>query len=212
MKRPLIVILCLLLQACSASTQGLGHSLWESLFGAPGVQLTDEDIRTMPYASQYMQLNGGPQLFMVLAFSENGQQKWATQDRATVITRHGRLVKTLLGGDNLLSVSNLDDDPLQKPNQIAEGTRWTRTLGWTEHKQVRYAIARSEFHWQGSDSVTVAGESTPVRVLDERVTSDLASWHNRFWVDAEGQIRQSEQYLGAGFFPVKTILIKAAKQ
>ena len=35
--------------------------------------------------------------------------------------------------------------------------------------------------------------------------------HNRFWVDDEGQIRQSLQYLGAGFFPVKTTLIKAAK-
>lgn len=28
----------------------------------------------MPYASQYMQLNGGPQLFVVLAFAEDGQQ------------------------------------------------------------------------------------------------------------------------------------------
>ncbi len=47
----------------------------------------------MPYASQYMQLNGGPQLFVVLA-SENvragtlGDAGWR-DDR----TQHGRLVK-----------------------------------------------------------------------------------------------------------------------
>ena len=75
----------------------------------------------MPYASQYMQLNGGPQLFVVLAFAEDGQQKWVTQDQATLVTQHGRLVKTLLGGDNLIEVNNLAADPLIKPAQIVDG-------------------------------------------------------------------------------------------
>ncbi|MEW5560471.1 YjbF family lipoprotein [Enterobacter asburiae] len=211
MKRPIIITLCLLLQACSASTQGLGKSLWDSLFGTPGVQLTAEDIREMPYASQYMQLNNGPQLFVVLAFAENGQQKWVTQDRATIVTQHGRIVKTLLGGDNLLSVNNLDADPLTKPNQIIDGASWTRTMGWTEHKQTRYATARSTFHWEGTDTLTLAGDQTVVRVLVEEASTDQARWQNRFWVDSDGQIRQSEQCLGANFFPVKTTLIKAAK-
>ena len=60
MKRPALILICLLLQACSATTKELGNSLWDSLFGTPGVQLTDDDIQNMPYASQYMQLNGGP--------------------------------------------------------------------------------------------------------------------------------------------------------
>ncbi|KNC92328.1 YjbF family lipoprotein [Trabulsiella odontotermitis] len=211
MKRPIIILLCLLLQACSASTKGLGQSLWDSLFGTPGVQLTDDDIQNMPYASQYMQLNGGPQLFVVLAFSENGQQKWVTQDQATLVTRHGRIIKTQLGGDNLLEVNNLQADPLAKPNQIVDGASWTRTMGWTEHKQVRYATARSSFRWEGTDTLTLAGEETQVRVLEETVSTDQARWRNRYWVDDEGQIRQSEQYLGADYFPVKTTLIKAAK-
>ena len=212
MQRPIIITLCLLLQACSASTEGLGKSFWHSIVGTPGVQLTDDEIQNMPYASQYMQLNSGPQLFAVLAFSEDGQQKWATEDRGTITTQHGRIVKTLLGGDNLLSVSNLESDPLAKPNQIVDGASWTRTMGWTEHKQVRYATARSQFHWDGTDTLKLAGESTAVRVLVEEASTDQASWKNRFWVDSEGQIRQSEQFLGAGFFPVKTTLIKAAKQ
>ncbi|KFC05380.1 YjbF family outer membrane lipoprotein [Trabulsiella guamensis ATCC 49490] len=165
----------------------------------------------MPYASQYMQLNGGPQLFVVLAFSENGQLKWVTQDQATLVTRHGRIIKTQLGGDNLLEVNNLQADPLTKPQQIVDGTSWTRTMGWTEHKQVRYATARSEFHWEGTDTLTLAGEETQVRVLEETVSTDQARWRNRYWIDDEGQIRQSEQYLGANYFPVKTTLIKAAK-
>ncbi|WP_414165188.1 YjbF family lipoprotein [Superficieibacter sp. BNK-5] len=211
MKRPALIMICLLLQACSSTTKGLGDSLWNSLFGTPGVHLTDDDIQNMPYASQYVQLNNGPQLFVVLAFAENGQQKWVTQDQATLVTQHGRIVKTLLGGDNLLEMNNLAADPLAKPNQIVDGASWTRTMGWTEYQQVRYATARSVFHWQGTDSVVVGGESTSVRVLDEEVETDQARWHNQYWVDSEGQIRQSVQYLGADFFPVKTTLIKAAK-
>ena len=211
MKRPALIMICLLLQACSSTTKGLGDSLWNSLFGTPGVHLTDDDIQNMPYASQYVQLNNGPQLFVVLAFAENGQQKWVTQDQATLVTQHGRIVKTLLGGDNLLEMNNLAADPLAKPNQIVDGASWTRTMGWTEYKQVRDATARSVFHWQGTDSVVVGGESTPVRVLDEEVETDQARWHNQYWIDSEGQIRQSVQYLGADFFPVKTTLIKAAK-
>jgi hypothetical protein len=181
------------------------------MFGTPGVHLTDDELQNMPYASQYMQLNDGPQLFVVLAFDENRQQKWVTQDQATIVTQHSRIVKTLLGGDNLLEVNNLAADPLNKPNQITDGASWTRTMGWTEHKQVRYATARSTFRWDGTDSVNVGSDETRVRVLDEEVTTDQATWHNRFWVDDDGQIRQSLQYLGAGFFPVKTTLIKAAK-
>ncbi len=60
--------------------------------------------------------------------------------------------------------------------------------------------------------MNVGSEETAVRVLDEEVTTDQTRWRNRcYWVDSEGQIRQTEQYLGANYFPVKTTLIKAAK-
>jgi len=186
------------------------------VFGTPGVHLTDDELLNMPYASQYMQINDGPQLFVVLAFAENGQQKWVTQDQAVVVTQHSRIVKTQLGGDklggdNLIEVNNLGSDPLAKPNQIVDGASWTRTMGWTEHSQVRYATARSEFRWNGTDTVKVASDVTTVRILDEDVTTDQKSWRNRYWVDEDGLIRQSVQYLGAGWFPVRMTLIKAAK-
>ncbi len=148
MKRLALILICLLLQACSATTKGPGDSLWDSLFGTPGVQLTDDDIQNMPYASQYMQLNGGPQLFVVLAFSENGQQKWVTQDGATIVTQHGRLVKTLLGGDNLIDVNNLATDPLAKPDRLSMARHGLapragpNIAGALRHRPFRFYMAR----------------------------------------------------------------------
>ncbi len=88
-------------------------------------------------------------------------KKWVTQDQATLVTQHGRLVKTLLGGDNLIEVNNLAADPLIKPAQIVDGATWTRTMGWTEYQQVRYATARSVFKWDGTDTVKVGSDETP---------------------------------------------------
>ncbi len=185
MKRPALILICLLLQACSPTTKELGNSLWDSLFGTPGVQLTDDDIQNMPYASQYMQLNSRPH-----CCSAGLCRGWATkmgylQDQATLVTQHGRIVKLLLGGNNHVEVNNLAADPLIKPAQIVDGATWTRTMGWTEYQQVRYATARSVFKWDGTDTVKVSSDETPVRVLDEEVSTDQARWHNRYWIDGE---------------------------
>lgn len=212
MQRLSILLVCLLLQACSATTKGLGSSLWHSIVGTDGVQLTDDDIQNMRYASQYMSINNGPQLFVVLAYDENGEQKWVTQDRAMINTVNGRVVKTTGLGDNLQQVTNLANDTLAKVNQIVDGASWTRQMGWTEHQQVRMATARSTFTWDGSDTLKVGSSVTPVRILDEEVTASGKTWHNRFWVDEAGQIRQSKQYLGPDYWPITTVLLKAAKE
>ncbi|RKQ40304.1 YjbF family lipoprotein [Enterobacter sp. R1(2018)] len=212
MQRLSILLVCLLLQACSATTKSLGSSLWHSIAGDDGVQLTDDDIQNMPYASQYMSINNGPQLFVVLAYDENGQQKWVTQDRVTIATQNGRVVKTVGLGDNLQQVTNLADDPLAKANQIIDGAGWTRQMAWTEHQQVRMATARSTFSWDGNDTLKVGSSVTPVRVLNEEITAAGKSWSNRYWVDNEGHIRQSKQYIGPDYWPITTVLLKAAKE
>ncbi|MFP2515635.1 YjbF family lipoprotein [Buttiauxella agrestis] len=212
MQRLVILLSCLLLQACSDTTKGLGSSLWHSMVGDDGIQLTHDEIQNMRYASQYMRINNGPQIFVVLAFDENGQQKWVTQDRSMIVTEHSRIVKTTGLGDNLQQVTNLANDPLTNPNQIIDGASWTRQMAWTEHQQVRMATARSTFTWDGTDTLKVAMSTTPVRVLDEEITADGKTWHNRFWVDSDGHIRQSKQYLGPDYWPVNTILLKAAKE
>lgn len=211
MQRLAILLVCLLLQACSDTTKGLGSSLWRSVAGDDGIQLTNDDIQSMRYASQYMSVNNGPQIFVVLAYDENGQQKWVTQDRAMVVTEHGRIVKTTGLGDNLQQVTNLASDPLVKANQIVDGVSWTRQMAWTEHQQARMATAQSTFTWDGTDTLKIADSTTAVRVLDEEVTASGKTWHNRFLIDAEGQIRQSKQYIGPDYWPITTILLKAAK-
>ncbi|MGK3143779.1 YjbF family lipoprotein [Pantoea sp. C2G6] len=209
-----LLLACLLLQACTQTQKGLEQTLLLAVNGPDDVTVTDQQVRALPYASLYARINSGPRIFVVLGYNENGQQKWVTQDQAMLVTQHGRLVKTLGLPDNLLSVSNLTQDPLADSLHLRDGASWTRIVQWTEQDQVRGATLRSTFQ-RGTDEVlTVAGNRIPCRVWHEQVSLDSGhrEWENTFWIDnSSGDVVQAHQMLAADAFPVETTILKPAK-
>lgn len=209
-----LLLACLLLQACTQTQKGLEQTLLLAVNGPDDVTVTDQQVNNLPYASLYARLNDGPRIFVVLGYSEKGQQKWVTQDQAMLVTQHGRLVKTLGLPDNLLSVSNLQQDPLADSLHISNGAGWTRIVQWTEQGKVRGATVRSTFQ-RGTDEVlTVAGNRIPCRVWHEQVSIDSSNreWENTFWIDnSSGDVVQAHQMLAADAFPVDITILKPAK-
>ncbi len=209
-----LLLLCLLLQACTQTQKGLGETVKLALLGPDDVQVSDEQIESLPYASMYLRVNNGQQIFVVLGFDENGQQKWITRDRSMVVTQHGRVVKTLGLSDNLLEVNNLQQDPLITPLSLTEGASWTRTLSWTEAGKFRSATATSSFTHLKDQVLTLGGNNVACRVWQEEVElpAEGKSWVNTFWIDTTtGQVRQSQQMLGGDYFPLETTILKPAK-
>ncbi|MFG1173058.1 YjbF family lipoprotein [Erwiniaceae bacterium CAU 1747] len=209
-----LLLLCLLLQACTQTQKGLGETLKLAFLGEDDIQLTNQQIANIPYASMYLRLNGGQQIFVVMGFSEEGQQKWITQDRSTVVTQSGRLVKTLGLADNLNEVSNLQQDPLRDALRLTDGSSWTRVLSWTEKGQLRTGTAVSHFTRQQDEVLQLAGRQVACRVWQEEVELKETgkTWRNTFWVDtSSGQVRQAVQMLGADYFPVAITILKPAK-
>ena len=208
-----LLLLCLLLQACTQTQRGLGDTLKLAFQGEDDIQLTNHQIENIPYASMYLSLNNERQIFVVLGYNEAGQQKWITQDRAVIVMQDGRLVKTLGLTDNLNEVSNLQQDPLRQPLRLTTGASWTRTLSWTEQGQLRSATAVSHFTRLADEVLDLAGHHVACQVWQEDVqlNENGKSWSNTFWVDASnGQIRRAEQMLGADYFPVTTTILKPA--
>lgn len=209
-----LLLLCLLLQACTQTQKGLGETVKLALLGVDDIQMTNQQIDNMPYASMYLRVNGGQQIFVVLGFNENGQQKWITRDKAMLVTQQGRLVKTLGMTDNLNNVSNLDNDPLRDALHLTDGASWTRTLRWTEGGQPHSDTAISRFTRVQDEVLQLAGQSVACRVWQEEVstTEGGESWRNTFWVDiSSGQVRQSRQMLGTDSIPVEFTILKPAK-
>lgn len=209
-----LLLLCLLLQACTRTQLGIGETLKTAFTGVDDVTMTDERIQSSPYASMYLRVDNGQRIFVVLGYDENGQQKWITQDQSMLITRYGRVIKTLGFYDNLLDINNLQQDPLVKGLALTEGSRWTRTLSWTENQKLRSGTAISLFFRDRDQVLNLAGQHIACRVYHEKVemTATGKSWENTFWMDASnGQIRQTMQTEGAGSFPIETTILKPAK-
>jgi len=213
-RRRSLLLLCLLLQACTQTQKGLEQTLMLAVEGPSDVTVTDQQVASLPYASQYVRINDGPRIFVVLGYNEQGQQKWITQDKAMLVMQHGRLVKTLGLGSNLDAVSNLQADPLAQPLRLQDGARWTRVVQWREQGKVRAATAVSTFT-RGSDTVLdIAGERIACRVWHETVSmpGPDVTWQNTFWIDnRDGTLWQAQQMLAADQFPIATTLLKPAK-
>jgi len=207
-------LLCLLLQACTPTQQGLEQTVMLAVKGPADVTVTPEQVANLPYASLYARINDGPHIFVVLGYNENGQQKWVTQDQAMLVTQHGRLVKTLGLPSNLADVSNLAQDPLADALHLQNGASWTRMVQWREQENVRAATAISTFQ-RGDDTVLdIAGERVPCRVWHETVRMESlgAEWQNTFWIDnRDGTVLQANQMLAADAFPIAITLLKPAK-
>ncbi|WP_217550101.1 YjbF family lipoprotein [Pantoea sp. GbtcB22] len=214
MRRLSLLLLCLLLQACTQTQKGLEQTVMLAVNGPDDVTVTNEQVANLPYASLYARINEGPRIFVVLGYNENGQQKWITQDKAMLVMQHGRLIKTLGLPSNLADVSNLVQDPLADALHLQNSASWTRVVQWREQDKVRAATAVSRFE-RGDDTVLdIAGERVPCRVWHETVRMENvgAEWQNTFWIDnRDGTVLQANQMLVADAFPVETTILKPAK-
>lgn len=214
MRYLLTVVLCLLAAACSQSQKGIGETFKLAIFGTPDVELTPEQIHDIPYASIYARINDGSQIFMVLAYAENGDLKWVSRDKAMLVTRNGRLVKTIGLTDNLMEVTNLASDPLLHGQNILDGAEWTHTQSWTEKQQLRSATFTSRFSQAGTETITILNVPHTYIVINEDVTVEELNEHyqNRFWLEpGTGVVRKAQQFAGPGEFPIETITLNPYK-
>lgn len=209
-----LLLLCLLLQACTQTQKGLVDTVSLALLGPDDIEVSSQQIDALPYASIYLRINGGQRIFVVLGFDENGQQKWITRDRSMVVTQHGRVVKTLGLRDNLKEVTDLQHDPLAYPLRLTAGASWTRTMSWTENGQFRAATAVSHFRRLEDRTVNIAGSNIACQVWQETVelTGEGTTWTNTFWIEATtGLVRQSQQRSGGEDLSLEITLLKPAK-
>lgn len=209
-----LLLACLLLQACTQTQKGLEQTVMLAISGPDDVTVTDQQVDALPYASIYARINEGPRIFVVLGYNENNQQKWVTQDKAMLVTTHGRLIKTLGLPDDLQQVSNLQQDPLADSLHIQEGASWTRIVQWTEQGKVRAGTVSSTFQRGDDEVVEIAGNRIACRVWHEqaRIDSMGREWENTFWIDnRSGDVVQAHQMLAADAFPVEITILKPAK-
>lgn len=210
-KRLLIILPVLgLMFGCTQKFNDVSATVQEAYSNYIDVELTPQEIESIPYASAYLKIGNQKQVFVVLAFADHNpltgktQLKWVSSDKAMVVTENGHIVKTVnLQNNNIAGVYG------QVPTYSTLNTQYLLSYDWEE--QYRYGFpAHITRTYQGKEVVTTPLSSTSADVYRESVEFPSLSEvvENFYWVDNEGQVVKTRQHLGPNMLPIELTILK----
>ncbi|MEZ8943686.1 YjbF family lipoprotein [Vibrio sp. 10N.286.52.F8] len=229
MLKPLIISLGLFLAGCSQQFQDVNSTFDEAFFGSSDVELSKEYIQTLPYSSIYAEVNDQGKIFMVLAYvGENPQTgaeqlKWMSSDKAMIVTENGRVVQTLL-----LPYENLSGLAFQPLNTFSSANssspdsayafdvsanpgaqKWQAVYDWQPNYRFGYKanITRT---YVGNDTVETPLASIDTKKFQEKIQFPILEQDitNEYWVDSEGKVVKTIQYLGPDMTRLELTVLK----
>ena len=208
--------------AISALVTGCSHfesasytqygKLLDQLWNQPSGKVSYETASLVPYASIGLQVEGEPQILLILTTALPRHHLWLSPSHIVVVTDHGRVVQTAGLGKNL---SNLELSGMGSPQSAL------RHPGVPQHFVADFADLQAY-----SVSITCVPKSAkPARVkilgyeiktlrVAERCVAPLLKWDftDRFWLDPHtGMTWQSVQHIHPHFPAVTIQLFRPAK-
>lgn len=180
--------------------------------------MSDDEIRSLRYATLGVKIGDGAAGVMVLARIEDGALHWVSRNGVELVTRRGRLVQTRGLPRDLVSTSWVSEDPLlaaigdgAMPGENGAVSRFAEVGG--RKKAERVGIA-SSFAPRAAEEITTLDGNRPVGKLAENAVMPEWRWkvQNLFWADQEsGMILRSRQQYCPEIPPIELELLKAAK-
>ena len=194
---------CLMLAGCSSTQNGdyaqyfqLVRQSFSSTFGSGAV--SRDQAAAIPYASIGYRLNGERESLLVLATDTNGELLWTAASHVVLVTRNGRLVRTVGLPDNIASVAPMLSVALPSPGQVLKSA-FTSVRSADFPDEGRYSVPIScKMISRGRATITILGKALSTVRADESCESSAIGWSFRdsYWVDAQsGFVWRSIQHL-----------------
>jgi hypothetical protein len=168
-----------------------------------GDVFTRAQVEQLPYPCLAVSLGGQARALVVLAFVYGDVLQWFSADRGALLTRHGRLIRSVgLAAGDLGGTFGLESDPLNPgewPRAKAEARNWQRQIDLMPSRRMGVSVTG---YWQPLGESTVAtywGERQLLAAREDCVIGDTRrQFSNRFWLDpTTGKVVISEQYIDA---------------
>ncbi|CCN47602.1 conserved hypothetical protein [Vibrio nigripulchritudo MADA3029] len=196
---------------CTQKMTDVGSSLSEAFAASDDVTLSIDEISELPYASTYVRINEGRQVFMVLAFADlnphtsNTQLKWVSADRSIIVTENGRIVKTHgFDGDNLLQLSGSG-----LSNGVTPQGHWNAVYDWFPEYRYQFEATVSPT-FLGNETLKTSQWTLETKKVEEKVTFAALSlsFTNLFWIANDGKVMKSIQYIGPDMNKFEMTILK----
>ena len=182
--------------------------------GRPGQTIDRETVAKIPYATVSAKIGKGGLALLVLGQRQQGDLFWLSADGAGLITRSGRLVKTVGLLENLVSTAAMVPDPLQhEPHRLsttADSSRIVDLDAGAGYETLQLVASMSPV---GPETITIAGlEFKTLKIREvNHATSVRWKFANLFWVDIyDGFVWKSRQHFARGLPPVDLEVLKPA--
>lgn len=227
----------LLLSGCT-SVFGDIREAWKYATTSPeDVTLSAQEIADFPYTALYARRGEQARALIVLGYVDAGgasdsaleggdpRLQWVSAQREVLETQSGRIVRTYKFEPDLLSIGNLENDPLvciqhelERAGSVSTDVSgcslsWDYTLETEAQGQRAMVAVRGEFSLDGSEVLTLAdGQQETTLKLTEHVTTQPApagrfvgfgqvhaqSYANQYWLGSDGLVVKSYQYFVPG--------------
>lgn len=199
----LIPTLLLSLSACTAVTSEVRATIDYAFKDAENAELSQEKIDSFPYTSLYARWADSPRSLIVLGFVNNPDDwHFITAQNETLVLRNGRVIRTQGLNENLLAVSNLQNDPLRclVTNPTNCNTQWQRQYDIERKQAVVSRAVTSSFSVQNKTTLDLP--IGPVETTHVVETGEFTlrgdSFVNEFWLEDDGHVVKSKQTLFPG--------------
>ena len=157
-----------------------------------------EQAASIPYASMGYRLNGARQNLLVLATDTNGDLLWTSANHVVLVTRDGRLVRTVGLPRNIASVTPTLNAAMTPPSQVLKSAFTSvRSADFPDDGHYSVPIQCKTIS-RGRATITILGKALSTVRADEICESSSLGWSFRdsYWVDAQsGFVWRSIQHL-----------------
>ena len=204
--------------SCSSSNSGntnyaqFYQLMRESLSASFGkIRVTRDQAASVAYASMGYSLDGGNQAMLILATDSGGELLWTSAAHVVIVTRQGRIVRTL-GLDHDLSGLTTRNNAPPPPLTAAFQAPFTSTRLQDFPELGLYGIQVScRAHMVGRQSINILGQAVPAVRVDESCRSSQPDWSftDNFWVDGDnGLVWRSRQHVNPKGGTVETEIFR----
>ncbi len=165
--------------------------------GHPDVTLSIPAVKDTKTDVIYVIKGKLPRATMALAVIENEQHKWVSADHGMFAIKAGRIIKTLGFKSNLITTTNLEQDPLNQGKHVSIGSQWQRQVDYDSPPKFNINI-NSTIISKTKENISILGHHFNTKVITEKVTypGKLSNhhWTNKFWYEmTSGKLIKSEQ-------------------
>lgn len=157
-----------------------------AVFGYPDLGITRETVDNIPYASALLKIGKGTQGLVILETVENNNYAWVSKDNVYIVTKDGRIVRSLNLLNNLTKITSINqsfEDLIIKPNPVTE---YYSYYSFQDPLLINLKVKVSTKN-KGLQEVEILGKRMKLILIEESISSEIIGWKakNKYWVDPD---------------------------